>query len=143
MNFDQGNPVVVLCAAGMAIEGEAEKARQLFEQAWDARTDDYDASIAAHFLARHQPSAERRVHWNALAARHAEAVTDGRTDQFKASLYLNLADALLVAGEHAAARDALATAQSHVGALPDDGYRTFVQRGLAGIERRLPETRDA
>ena len=47
MDIDPRNPVVALCAAGMAIKGDAEAARRLFEQAWDARTDDYDASIAA------------------------------------------------------------------------------------------------
>jgi hypothetical protein len=141
MNIDPTNAVVALCAAGMAIEGEAEAAKQLFEQAWAARTDDYEASIAAHFLARHQPTTEARVHWNALAVQHAEAVMDGRTDVFKASLYLNLADALLSAGELAAARDALATALPHVAALPDDGYRTFIERGIAGVTRRLTGTR--
>jgi hypothetical protein len=137
MNIDPTNPVVALCAAGMAIEGEAEAAKLLFEQAWAARTDDYDASIAAHFLARHQPTVEARVHWNALAAQHAEAVTDGRADEFKASLYLNLADALLAAGEQASAQNALTRALVHVRDLPDGGYRTFVERGIEGVQQRL------
>lgn len=129
--------VVDLCAAGMAIEGDADAARELFEQAWAARQDDYDASIAAHFLARHQPTAEARVHWNAVAAHRAELVTDGRTDHFKASLYLNLADALLAAGDHAGAHDAITTASVRVRELPEDGYRTFVERGIAGVQLRL------
>ncbi|MEO8335093.1 MAG: hypothetical protein ABI664_08975 [bacterium] len=137
MNIDPANPVVALCAAGMAVEGDADAAKRLFEEAWAARTDDYDASIAAHFLARHQPTVELRVHWNVLAAQHAEAVTDGRADGFKASLYLNVADALLASGDHAAATAALDTAAIHVPMLPDDGYRTFVERGIAGVMSRL------
>jgi hypothetical protein len=137
VNIDPVNPVVALCAAGMAIEGDSDAARELFEQAWAARQDDYDASIAAHFLARHQATVEARVHWNALAAQHAEAVTDGRTDEFKASLYLNLADALLSAGEHASARDALATSIAHVGDLTHVGYRSFVERGIARVQLQL------
>jgi hypothetical protein len=143
MKIDPTNPVVALCAAGMAIEGDADAAKRLFEQAWTARQDDYEASIAAHFLARHKPTAEARVHWNALAARHAESVTDGRTDGFKASLYLNLADALLAAGDHAAASDALARAVDGVSYLPPDGYRTFVERGIAGVQLRLAEAQEA
>ena len=73
MSIDPNNPVVALCAAGMAIEGDSSAARALFEQAWEARRDDYDASIAAHFLARHQPTIESRLHWNVLAARVAAA----------------------------------------------------------------------
>jgi tetratricopeptide (TPR) repeat protein len=141
MDIDPTNPVVALCAAGIAIEGDADAARRLFEQAWDARQDDYDASIAAHFLARHQPTPSERVRWNALAAQHAELVTDGRTREFKASLYLNLGDALLAAGELESAGSALATAIAHLRDLPDDGYRTFVERGIAGLQEQLTDSR--
>ena len=53
-SIDPDNPVVVLCPAGMAVEGSSHEAIALFEQAWACRTDDYDDCIAAHFFARHQ-----------------------------------------------------------------------------------------
>jgi hypothetical protein len=137
MSIDPDNPVVALCAAGMAVEGDAEAARQLFEQAWTARRDDYDASIAAHFLARAQPTAASRLEWNAIAARHAEAVSDARADAFKASLYLNLGDAHLAAGDVAAAHDAAIRAMAGVAHLAEDGYRTFVTRGIEGLQERI------
>ena len=136
-NIDPANPVVALCVAGMAIEGDTDAARHLFEQAWAARQDDYDASIAAHFLARHQPTVEARVRWNALAAHHADCVTDGRTREFKASLYLNLSDAYVSAGDLSAAHGALAAAIAGVVDLPDGGYRTFVERGIADLQLRV------
>lgn len=120
----------------MALEGEPERARLLFQQAWDSCRDDYEASIAAHFLARHQPTPDACLRWNARAAQHAEAVTDGRTRGFKASLYLNLADAYLAVGDGAAAATTLATAREHVLALPEGGYRAFVERGIDGLQRR-------
>ena len=43
MNIDPDNPVVALCAAGMAVEGDSSAALALFEQAWLARRDNYDA----------------------------------------------------------------------------------------------------
>ena len=46
MPIDPNNPVVLLCAAGMERDGEPEEARRLFQQAWDARRNDYDAAIA-------------------------------------------------------------------------------------------------
>lgn len=137
MNSDSTNPVVALCAAGMAVEGDPDAARRLFEQAWDSRQDDYDASIAAHFLARQQLTPEARLHWNAVAVQHAASVTDGRTREFHASLFLNLADSHFVVGERAAALTALDAARTHARALPEGGYRTFVQRGIAGLEHRL------
>jgi hypothetical protein len=54
-----------------------------------------------------------------------------------ASLYLNLADALLANGDQASSQDALTKALVRVGDLPDDGYRTFVERGIAGVQQRL------
>src|SRR5207302_352979 len=129
-------PVVVLCAAGMAIEGEPEQARRLFQEAWDSCRDDYEASIAAHFLARHQPTPQACLEGNARAAQHAEAVTNGRTREFKASLYLNLADAYLGVGDGAAAAATLEIARGHLPALPEGGYRAFVERGIVGLQHR-------
>ncbi|HET9425736.1 MAG TPA: hypothetical protein VFO55_10225 [Gemmatimonadaceae bacterium] len=137
--IDPENPVVALCAEGMAMEGTPEEAKRLFEQAWAARADDYDAAIAAHFLARHQDTAEETRRWNAIAVRHAEAVTDGRATELLASLYLNLADSHLVAGDAAAAQDAARLAASHLDALPPGGYRDFVSRGIQGLGERLQE----
>ena len=56
--MDPNNPVVKLCMEGMAAEarGKFDDARHLFEQAWSICQDDYDACMAAHFLARHQDS---------------------------------------------------------------------------------------
>lgn len=59
---DPENVVVRLCAQGMQAEAEGRdaQARDLFLQAWEAAEDDYDACIAAHYLARHQPTRRRR-----------------------------------------------------------------------------------
>ena len=46
MPIDPNNPVVALCAAGMTCDGGPAEARSLFEEAWNARRDDYDPAIA-------------------------------------------------------------------------------------------------
>lgn len=66
--IDGDSVVARLCSAGMATDGDAVAAGALFRQAWDARRDDYEASIAAHFLARHQPSLNDSLYWNRVAA---------------------------------------------------------------------------
>jgi tetratricopeptide (TPR) repeat protein len=139
MAIDSNNAVVALCAAGMAIEGDVPAARRLFEQAWEVRRDDYDASIAAHYLARHQTTVEDRLAWNLRAARHAEVVADDRARELKASLYLNLADAYLAVGDSAEARAAIGRAAASLDDLPVGGYRDFVKRGIDGVVRRLDE----
>lgn len=137
MIIDPENPVVALCAAGMQVEGTPDEARRLFEQAWNARRDDYEASIAAHFLARHQPSPTDTLNWNLLAVRHAEAVGDDRVAEFMASLYLNLGDSYAALGLLTDAAAAADQATTHLAALPVGGYRDFVSSGVRRLHDRV------
>ena len=140
--IDSDSQVARLCAAGMNVDGDPAAANALFMQAWESRRDDYEASIAAHFVARHQQTPEETVHWNQLAIDHAKGVTDGRALPLLASLYLNLGESLRVVGRRSQALDAAALGISALDHLPFDGYRTFVERGLERLKDRLLE-RDA
>ena len=140
--IDPTNPVVALCAEGMAREGTPAEARRLFEQAWAIRRDDYDAAVAAHFIARHQPTPADVLHWNALAVRHAEAVPNGRAAKLMASLYLNLGDAHANVGDVAAGAEAVRRAADHLAALPPGGYREFVAMGIRRLAARVGEAHD-
>jgi hypothetical protein len=71
-------------------EHRLEDARVLYQQAWDARKDDYDACIAAHYVARFQDSTEESLRWNQIALEHADAIKDERVKDFYPSLYLSL-----------------------------------------------------
>jgi hypothetical protein len=90
--MDLDNNVIKLCIEGTRAEFEhrLEEAHILYKQAWEARTDDYDACIAAHYVARFQDSAEESLHWNQLAVKHANAVDDEKVKEFYPSLYLCL-----------------------------------------------------
>ncbi|MEU4560663.1 hypothetical protein AB0F72_19980 [Actinoplanes sp. NPDC023936] len=91
--MDLGNPVLKLCQEGMQAEAEGRlpDARALFEQAWAARTDDYDACVAAHYLARRQDDPAEILRWNQEALRHADAVGDDRVAAFYPSLLVGVA----------------------------------------------------
>ena len=90
--MDLNNPIIQLCIAGTRAEFEhrLEDARALYRQAWEAHTDDYDACIAAHYVARFQDSMEESLRWNQIALEHANAVNDERVKDFYPSLYLSL-----------------------------------------------------
>jgi hypothetical protein len=90
--MDTSNPVIQLCMEGTRAEFEhrLEDARSFYQQAWEAHTDDYEACIAAHYVARFQGSAEESLKWNQLALAHAQAVNDERVKEFFPSLYLSL-----------------------------------------------------
>ena len=135
--IDPTNRVVALCAEGMAREGEPAVAMRLFEEAWALCTDDFEAAIAAHYVARHQPTAADTLHWNALAVHHAELVLDRRAEGFLASLYLNLADAHEKVGDSESAMSAVKRAAAHLDLLPAGGYREFVAAGIRRLAERL------
>ena len=104
--MDLSNPVIQLCMEGTRAEFEhrLEDARLLYGQAWDARTDDYDACIAAHYVARFQESAEESLRWNQLALEHANVVHDEWVKDFYPSLYLNLGRSYELVGNQAEAQ---------------------------------------
>ena len=121
----------------MAMEGTPSEAIRLFEEAWASRTDDFEAAIAAHYVARHQPTPEHTLYWNALAVHHAELVLDRRAEGFLASLYLNLADAHEKAGDPGSAALAVKRAAVHLDQLPAGGYRELVASGIQRLAQRL------
>lgn len=100
------NLVIRLCVDGTRAEfaHRLEDARVLYQQAWDARTDDYEACIAAHYVARFQDSAEESLRWNQLALKHADAVNDDRVKDFYPSLYLNLGRSYELVGNQSEAQ---------------------------------------
>ena len=87
--MDITNPVIQLCMEGTRAEFEyrMEEAGLLYEQAWNARTDNYEACIAAHYVARFQESAEESLRWNQVALDHANAINDERVKDFHPSLF--------------------------------------------------------
>ncbi len=103
--MDQDNPVIKLCIAGTQAEfdGSMEAACELYRQAWEAATDDYEACIAAHYMARCQESPEETFRWNREALERAKAIDDGSIKEFYPSLYLNMGRSYEQLGDQAEA----------------------------------------
>ena len=145
MFCDPENPVVKLCAAGMQVDGEPAKALALFERAWAARRDEFDASVAAHFVARHQATPRLTLAWHEIALQHAERITDDRVVALLPSLCLNLAECYRLDGRTDQANALAQRGRRALDRLPaGDGYRQFVGAGLDRLLQRLgapaPET---
>lgn len=104
--MDTDNPVIQLCIAGTQAEfdGRPDDACRLYATAWEATTDDFEACVAAHYVARCQPDAKTTLRWNQIALARAEAVNDERVQPFFPSLYLNLGRSYEVLGQSILAR---------------------------------------
>lgn len=141
--MDPENPVVKLCAQGMEAEfaGRPVEARDLFVRAWEASTDDYGASVAAHFVARHQATPRETLRWNQEALARADAVGDERVRGFYPSLYLNLGHSHEQMGQMNDARRFYGLAAAAATDLPPGPYGDTVRDGIArGLERVAVES---
>jgi hypothetical protein len=90
VNLD--NPVVKLCIEGSRAEYERrpDEARALYWQAWQSASNDYEACIAAHYVARFQPGPKEILYWNQEALNRANLVDNESVREFYPSLYLNM-----------------------------------------------------
>lgn len=104
--MDINNLVIKLCIAGTRaeFEGRSDDARRLYQQAWEASQNDYEACIAAHYMARFQTMPEVRLRWNQEALDRANRVEDESVEEFYPSLYLNLGRSHELLGNRAEAQ---------------------------------------
>lgn len=65
MEFNPNNPIVKLCLQGMAMEeaGKVAEALELFMQAWEQGSNDFERFLAAHYIARQQSQLHDKVSW--------------------------------------------------------------------------------
>ncbi len=143
--MDPDNPVVKRCVRGMEAEAEGrhDDARELFGQAWAAATDDFEACVAAHYVARHAGSPEETHRWNAEALGRADAVADERVAGFYPSLYLNLGRSLEDLGDREGAGRYYALAAEGVDGLPAGRYAEVVRNGVTAARGRTGQEEQA
>ena len=103
--MDTNNPTIKLCIEGVQAEfdGRMDDACKLYRQAWEESTNDYEACIAAHYVARCQDFPEGIFRWNQVALERARAVNDERVQEFYPSLYLNMGHSHELLGHQAEA----------------------------------------
>jgi hypothetical protein len=135
---DPDNPIVKLCAAGMQAEaaGLPDEARALYEQAWNAAPTDWERCVAAHYLARQQPTPQETLRWNEECLRYADAVDDETVAGFYPSLYLNIGHSHEMLGDGQKAAEGYRNAERTLSILPPGPYADMVRDGVArGLER--------
>ncbi|OKI00396.1 hypothetical protein A6A06_22985 [Streptomyces sp. CB02923] len=131
--MDAANHVVRLCVRGMEAEarGEDDAARRLFLSAWQDAGDDYEACIAAHYVARHQDTPEDTLRWNQECLDRADRVGDERVSGFYASLYANMARAHRELGDTALAHGYFTRAAEEVRGAPGGDYGAWNRFAIA------------
>jgi tetratricopeptide (TPR) repeat protein len=121
-SMELDNPVIKLCIEGTQAEfkGQIDEACSLYRQAWEAVQDDFDACVAAHYVARHQDDPEEKLYWNQVSLDKANAVADRRVQEFYPSLFLNMGHSYELLGRADEARRYYDLAAEHGWPLHSD-----------------------
>ena len=129
---DPNNPVVRLCAQGMEFEGRGclDEASEVFLNAWNESTDDFERCIAAHYVARHQKNSFDTLLWNQRSLDHASAVADERVREFYASLYLNMGKSHEDLGNREESKRFYEMAVTALDSLPEGRYGDIVREAV-------------
>jgi rifampin ADP-ribosylating transferase len=93
MEFNPNNPIVKLCLQGMSMEeqGKPEEAGELFLQAWNEATNDFEKFLSAHYVSRHQKNVPDKLRWLETTLQLALNINDNTVQSALPSLYLNIA----------------------------------------------------
>jgi len=138
MQFDPDNNIVKLCAEGMCKEGEGKpgEAYELFTQAWNEATSDFEKLAAAHYVARYQKTIADKLQWDEVALGIALKINDESVKSTYPSLYLNIAKCYEDLKNFDQAKKNYQLALSFTKSLQDDRYATMIKAGIVkGIER--------
>ena len=138
MEFDQENKVVQLCAKGMDLAGQGQltEASDLFGDAWNAATNDFEKFTAAHYVARHQKSISDKLKWDETALKHALNINDENSKTALPSLYLNIAKCYEDLGDFDNAKNNYQLAFSFTNFLPGNAYGNMIKTGIInGLNR--------
>jgi hypothetical protein len=136
--LDPDNPVAALVIEGMQAEaaGRPADAARLFDEAWTTRSTSAEAAVAAHYVARHQPTPDDTLAWNQRALDEAGRADPAVVAGWLPSLHLNLGRSWEDLGDVARARAHYVSAQAATPALDEDGYGQVVRGGIAsGLAR--------
>lgn len=131
-HVDPENKIVRLRAAGMEMEGAGNRqgALRLFEQAWSEATNDYEKFTAAHYVARHQDSVEKKLKWDEIALSFASKVSGDKIKAVLPSLYLNVGKCYEDLGDFVKAKQHYDLGTSFTPFLDNDGYGRLIKSGL-------------
>ncbi|HEY9178223.1 MAG TPA: NAD(+)--rifampin ADP-ribosyltransferase [Flavipsychrobacter sp.] len=123
MEFNPNNAIVRLCMQGMQMEDSNRpgEAKELFVQAWNAATNDFEKFLAAYYVARHQDNAAGKLKWYETALQFGMKVDNDGVKGAYPALYTHIAQCYEEAGDTDNAEKNRALAASFSNSPADKG----------------------
>lgn len=137
--IDPENPVVRLVMESNEAEVAGDHDRQgvLLREAWAAATTPYERAVAAHYIARIQPTPAGSHHWNRDALDHARQAPAEAVRALMPSLHLAFAESLERVGSLDRAAEAYRDTIEAASGLPEaEGYVRAAEDGLRRVGER-------
>lgn len=136
--LDPSNPVValILQANEAEVAGDAGRQRALLREAWEAASTSFERAVAAHYVARIQPTPAGAHHWNRDALDHARQAPSEAVHDLMPSLLLAFAESLERVGslDRAAATYAEVIEAATALGEAEEGYVRAARQGIARVE---------
>ncbi len=113
--MDLSRRSIALCVEGTQAEcqGRVDDARRLYRRSWDEAVDDYDRTVAAHYIAHLETDPAEQLRWNQVALDHAGSAEETSVAPFIGSLYVNLGRSFEIIGDTTQARHHYVLAAEH------------------------------
>lgn len=94
-SMDIHNPVIKYCIEGIwaELDDRPDDARIHYQRAWASCTNEYEACLAAHYLARTQDTSDASLHWNLRALELAYLSPQEYVRDFYPALYMSIGHA--------------------------------------------------
>jgi rifampin ADP-ribosylating transferase len=123
MEFNPNNNIIKLCVQGMGIEenGNTDEAGELFLQAWNEATTDFEKFTSAFFVARHQSDSSEKLNWFETSLQYALKIDDDTIKSAFPSLYSGIAECYEDLGDPDNAKKNFELADSFKGEPHDRG----------------------
>ncbi|PKN80167.1 MAG: hypothetical protein CVU47_09440 [Chloroflexi bacterium HGW-Chloroflexi-9] len=137
--IDPDNPVVrlVMQSNEAEVASDHDRQRALLREAWEAAATPYERAVAAHYIARIQPTSAGSHHWNRDALDHARQAPPEAVRPLMPSLHLAFAESLERVGSLDRAAEAYRDAIQAASGLPQaEGYARAAQDGLGRVGER-------
>lgn len=123
MEFNPSNKIIKHCIQGIGLEeaGNLEKARDIFLQAWNEASNDFEKYIAAFFVSRTQNNVTHQLAWLETALQHAQSINTDAVITAYSSLYSKIADCYQKLNNHEKAKKNYDLAITFKTSIPDKG----------------------
>lgn len=144
MDIDPNNKIVQLCSEGMnaEFEGRLEESKALFNQAWESASDNFEAFIAAHYMARRQLSPEEKLKWNLESYHLANTIEGEGMKKYFPSLCLNVGKSYEDLGQIQEAIQYYQLGADYSDTLSENPYGNMIKSGITEGLKRVGASRN-